>query len=209
MNLHQALDWRYAVREFGPDTIDDQTLHSLLDATRKSASSYGLQPYKLIVINNPALRDDLVAASYGQEKVRDSSHLIVFAAETDIGDHTVDQYIAQHIRIRGTSYEEIQGYAEHMKQALAVKTLEQAKEWARQQAYIALGTFLTGAAMLAVDACPMTGFVQQQYDQILGLDKQGLTATAIAAIGRRSEDDKSATAPKVRRNFEDFVEFRH
>ncbi|MFL1454901.1 NAD(P)H-dependent oxidoreductase [Marinobacter sp. GN3S48] len=205
MDIHAALDWRYAVREFSSDKLSDQVVETLVDAARKSASSYGLQPYKVIVIESRAVRKDLLPFSFGQQKVLDCSHLIVFAAHTDIGNQTVDRYVKQLMEVRGAPYDDVSGYAEHMKQALASKSPVQKREWAHQQAYIALGTLLTAAAVLKIDSCPMTGFDHGAYDQVLGLTEQGLEASAIVALGYRSPNDKSAGLPKVRFDYDDVV----
>lgn len=203
--IHAALDWRYAVREFSPEKLSSQTVETLVDAARKSASSYGLQPYRLIIVESDAVRGDLLPYSFGQQKVLDCSHLVVFAADTRIGDQTVDRYVEQYLEVRGGAYEDIAGYAGHMKQSLASKSPEEKREWAHQQAYIALGTLLTAAALLQIDSCPMTGFDRQAYDQVLGLAERGLESSSIVALGRRSARDRSAGLAKVRFDYEDFV----
>lgn len=205
MNIQTAMNWRYAVREFAPEKLDDQVVETLLEATRKSASSYGLQPYKVILVNSESVRKDLLPFSFGQQKVFKCSNLVVFAANTDIGDQTVDRYVQQYLKIRGVTYEEVAAYADHMRQALASKSAGEKREWAHQQTYIALGTLLTSAALLEVDSCPMTGFDQQAFDQVLGLSDLGLETTAIVALGYRSENDRSAEMPKVRMDYGDFV----
>ena len=205
MNIHEALDWRYAVREFSPEKLDGQTVETLVDAARKSASSYGLQPYKILIVESKPVRKDLLPYSYGQQKVLDCSHLIVFAAQTDIGDHTVDRYVAQLVKTRGVPADDISSYVKHMKQALAAKSREEKRVWAHQQAYIALGTLLTAAASMRVDSCPMTGFDHQAYDDVLGLAKLGLETTAIVALGYRSARDRTSGLPKVRFDYGDMV----
>ncbi|MCG7201214.1 NAD(P)H-dependent oxidoreductase [Marinobacter pelagius] len=201
MNIHEALEWRYAVREFSPEKLDNQDVEALIEATRKSASSYGLQPYQLIVIQSESVRRILLPHSFGQRKVLDCSHLVVLAAQTDIGDHTVDRYTDRYMKVRGVPYEDIAGYARHMKEALAAKTDPERREWAHQQAYIALGTLLTAAAAMRIDSCPMTGFDRKAYDEVLGLTGMRLEASAIVALGHRSPADEHARLPKVR--FED------
>lgn len=198
MDIHEALDWRYAVREFSPERLTRESVETLVDAARKSASSYGLQPYRIVVIESKALRKDLLAYSFGQQKVLDCSHLIVFAAQTDIGDHTVDRYVAQVLKTRGGYARDASGYASHIKQALGAKSLAERKAWAHQQAYIALGTLLTAAATMRIDSCPMTGFDNDAYDEILGLAEQGLESSAIVALGYRSARDRTSGLPKVR-----------
>jgi len=205
MDIIKALEWRYAVNEFNTQRLNENQVSAILDAARKSASSYGLQPYKLLLVESHSLRERLVLHSFGQDKVRHSSHLIVIAAQASIGDATVDRYISQYLKIREVDYADIAGYAEHMKEALAKKTNQQKREWAHQQAYLALGTLLAAAACLKIDSCPMTGFDAAAYDEILGLKDLGLETTAIVALGYRSENDISATLPKVRFDYEDMV----
>ena len=205
MDITKALDWRYAVNEFSQQKLNQDQVSVLLDATRKSASSYGLQPYKLLLVESPSLRERLVPHSFGQQKVLHSSHLVVIAAQSSIGDATVDKYVSQYLNVREVQYSDIAGYAEHMKEALGKKTLQQKREWAHQQAYLALGTLLAAAAELRIDSCPMTGFDATAYDEILGLKGLGLETTAIVALGFRSENDTSASLPKVRFDYEDIV----
>lgn len=205
MDITKALDWRYAVNEFSEQKLNQDQVSVLLDATRKSASSYGLQPYKLLLVESPSLRERLVPHSFGQQKVLHSSHLVVIAAQSSIGDATVDKYVSQYLKVREVQYSDIAGYAEHMKEALGKKTLQQKREWAHQQAYLALGTLLAAAAELRIDSCPMTGFDATAYDEILGLKGLGLETTAIVALGFRSENDTSASLPKVRFDYEDIV----
>ncbi len=135
------------------------------------------------------------------------SHLIVFAAQTEIGDHTVDRYVDQFVKTRGVPASDIAGYVEHMKQALSGKTAAEKQAWAHQQAYIALGTLLTAAATMQIDSCPpMTGFDHKAYDEVLGLPELGLESTAIVALGGyRSVWDTTAQLPKVRFDYEDIV----
>ncbi|MBY6071122.1 NAD(P)H-dependent oxidoreductase [Marinobacter salsuginis] len=205
MNIHEALDWRYAVREFSPEKLDGQTVETLVDAARKSASSYGLQPYKILIVESKPVRKDLLPYSYGQQKVLDCSHLIVFAAQTDIGDHTVDRYVTQFEKTRSVPAAEISGYVTHMKEALASKSQAEKQAWAHQQAYIALGTLLTAAASMRIDSCPMTGFDHNAYDDVLGLAELGLESSAIVALGYRSARDRSSGLPKVRFDYDDLV----
>jgi nitroreductase len=205
MTIHEALDWRYAVREFSSRKLSEEQVKDLMEATRKSASSYGLQPYKILLIASHVLREALLPYSFGQNKVAESSHLVIFAAHKEIGDETVDQFIQQLIKVRKIRYDAIACYAEHMKQALAAKTAPEKREWAHQQAYIALGTFLTAAAMMRIDSCPMTGIDRQAYDKVLGLSDLGLETAVIAVIGYRSPSDQSAKLAKVRFDYDDVI----
>ncbi len=205
MSLLQALNWRYAVREFNNTRIPETLINTLLEATRLSPSSYGLQPYRLALVRPDSLRARLLTHSYGQEKVLRSSHLVVLAAETDIGDHTVERYVEALCESRQLTRADIAGYVDHMKSALAAKTQAQRQQWACEQAYIALGNLLTSAALLGIDACPMTGFDAAGYDRELDFAPLGLHTVAIVALGERSPEDHSATQAKVRRPRESFV----
>lgn len=205
MNLMKALHWRYAVREFSGDNIAPEQLQQLLEATRLSASSYGLQPYHLLVIESPGVRQQLVEFSLGQGKVAHCSHLIIFAAHTNVGDVTVDRYIQQFSAVREVAPTDLHNMAEHYKAALAQMNNAQRQEWAHQQAYIALGNFLTCAALLEIDTCPMTGIEAEGYDWVLGLREKNLTTTAVCPIGIRHPIDTSAKQKKVRFDLHDMV----
>ncbi|MGR9117250.1 MAG: NAD(P)H-dependent oxidoreductase [Gammaproteobacteria bacterium] len=205
MNLVEALNWRYAVKKFTADKIPASQVKDLLNATRLSASAYGLQPYALVVVESQDVRQQLLAYSYGQDKIAQSSHLIVFAAHTELGDSTVDRYIDKYAQMTNKSSSELSGFSAHMKSALARMTIEQRKQWAHQQAYIALGNFLTCAALMKIDCCPMSGFDKKGYDTVLRLAEKGLTSTVICPVGRRHPEDQQARKPKVRFDYDELV----
>lgn len=198
MNIIEALNWRYAVRQFSSATIDEAKIRELLTATRLSATSYGLQPYRLILVNDRKLRDQLLPHAMGQDKVVDCSHLLVFAVQTEIGDAMVDRYIRSVAETRGVSADSLAGLATHMKQVFAAMTAQQKREWAHQQACIALGTLLTAAAAMAIDTCPMGGVEAAGFDHVLELDNYGLESSVICALGVRHPHDRNAQLAKVR-----------
>ncbi|MFC1748605.1 NAD(P)H-dependent oxidoreductase [Pseudomonadota bacterium] len=198
MNLIKALEWRYAVRQFSSEPIDEQQVQALLTATRLSASAYGLQPYRLVVVNDMSVRRQLLKFAMGQDKVVHCSHLVVFAAQTDIGDEMVDRYMQSVAETRGTSIEALGGLAEHIKTVFTNMTPVQKREWAHQQTYIALGTLLTAAAVMKIDSCPMAGFESHGFDDVLGLNELGLESSVICPLGLRHPEDSSALLPKVR-----------
>lgn len=205
MDLMHALEWRYAVRSFSPERLSDDEVRQLLEATRLSASSYGLQPYRVLLVARSDIRRRLVTHSFGQEKVADSSHLVVLAARTDIGDGLVEDYIARLARARGVEVESLERMARHIKNVLAGRSHEENLQWAHQQTHIALGNLLTSAALLGIDACPMGGFDAEGFDSVLGLTERCLTTSVICPIGRRHAEDSAATAPKVRRDYDEMV----
>ncbi|WP_308364910.1 MULTISPECIES: NAD(P)H-dependent oxidoreductase [unclassified Microbulbifer] len=206
MDVLEALNWRYAVRQFSDERIDEAQLQQLLTATRMSASSYGLQPYRLIVVESEEMRRRLLSHSMGQEKVVRCSHLVVFAARTDLGERMVDRYMERFAQVRGVPLNELRKMSDHFKSALAARTPEQNLQWAHRQTYLALGNFLTCAALMGIDSCPMEGFEAEGYDRVLGLAEQGLTTSVISAIGRRDPEDVSAGLQKVRFEHRDVVE---
>jgi len=198
--LLQRLDWRYAVKQFDPQhQIDDPTWHALTEALRLSPSSGGLQPWKFVVVTDPAVRAQLVPASYGQTQVREASHLVVFTAKTDFDTADVDAHIRRTAEIKNVPVAALAGL-----RGMLVGGIVESKDpaaraaWAARQTYLALGVLLTAAAVLGVDAAPMEGFSPEQYDTILNLKEKGLTATVICALGYRAPGDKYANSPKVR-----------
>ena len=205
MKLLNALNWRYAVKKFSDDKISATKLKELLNMVRLSASSYGLQPYNIIVVKSEEIREQLLAFSYGQDKIAQSSHLLVFAAHTQIGDATVDHYIDKYAKISNKSHSELNDFSSHVKSALTAKTVEQRQMWAHQQVYIALGNLLTCAAVMKIDSCPMTGFDAAGYDGVLKLKEKGLTTTVICPIGYRHHNDVQAISPKVRFDYDEIV----
>ncbi|WP_116473539.1 NAD(P)H-dependent oxidoreductase [Zobellella maritima] len=205
MSILTALDWRYAVRRFAEERIDEQQLEELLTATRMSASAYGLQPYRLIVVASAEVRRQLLPYGMGQEKVAQCSHLVVLAAQTEVGEQTVASYVAQFARVRDVPVADLQRMSDHLNTALAVKTPAQRLAWAHQQAYLALGTLLTSAALMGIDSCPMTGIEADGFDRVLGLTELGLTTSVACALGRRHPDDANARLKKVRLDHQTMV----
>jgi len=198
MNIIDALNWRYAVRRFSEQRLDDDKIRDLLAATCLSATSYGLQPYRIVVVDDVETRKQLLPYAMGQDKVVDCSHLVVLAVQSTIDDGLIDRYISSVAEVRGVSLDQLQGLADHIKAVFAGKSHEQKKAWAHQQAYIALGTLLTAAAVMKVDSCPMTGFEAEGFDHVLGLTEMGLASSVICALGTRHHEDVSAYLPKVR-----------
>lgn len=198
--LLDALNWRYATKAFDPARrIPDATWAALEQAVVLSPSSFGLQPYRLFVINDPATRAKLLPHAWGQKQVVDASHFVVFAARTDVKAADIDTFLQRTADVRGVSVESLAGYRGMMAGMLLSDGFKPiAPHWAARQAYIALGNLMTTAALLGVDACPMEGFVPAEFDKILGLPEQGYTAAVVCALGYRAAEDKYASLPKVR-----------
>ena len=197
-------NWRYATKKFDATkkiTIED--LNTLKEAIRMSSSSYGLQPYKVIIVENPELRANLQPAAWGQSQIVEASHLIIFANGTKLDDLAIDEYIKNISQTRNTPIEALAGYGDFMKSKITSLTPEEKNIWTAKQTYIALANLLNVAAELKIDATPMEGFVPAQVNEILGLDKLGLNATLITTLGYRHEQDATQHYKKVRKSNED------
>ena len=194
------LNWRYATKQFDPQRkISPQDWASLEEALVLTPSSYGLQPWKIIVVTDQPTREKLLVASWGQRQIADASHLVVFAIKKDLGEQDVDDYLDRIMKVRGAPRETLASYRDSIVGHIVKGMDETARRaWASKQVYIALGNFLTSAALLGIDACPMEGIEPAKYDKILGLDKQGLSAVVVAAAGYRSDTDAYAEKRKVR-----------
>ena len=198
--LLDALSWRYATKAFDPTRkISADVWSALEESLVLSPSSFGLQPYRFLVIHDPATRERLLPHAWGQRQVVDASHFVVFAARTSVTEAEIDTFIARIARTRGVTPESLASYRGMMTGMLLSDGFKPlVPHWTARQAYIALGNLLTSAALLGVDACPMEGFVPVEFDQVLGLPAQGLAAVVCCALGYRSAEDKYALAPKVR-----------
>ncbi len=209
-NLQSALDWRYATKKFDPSRRIPSDVWKALEASLVMApSSYGLQPFKFIVLTDPKLREQIKTASWNQAQVTDCSHYVVFAIRKDMGEDWVDQFLARTAEVRGTPLESLSGYKQYMMGDLVNgPRAAVVNDWAARQAYIAFGTLMLAAAVLGVDACPIEGMIPAKVDEILGLGDQGLASVCACALGYRLESDKYATLPKVRFPVETLVEYR-
>ena len=204
--FNDNLLWRYATKAFDPaKKLSEEQLNSLLESTRLTATSYGLQPFRVLVITDPALRAQLREKAWGQSQLTDASHLIVLCALKHIGEEYVDSYIAHVASQRGVTTEALKGYRDMMASFAQGMPPEALATWMQKQTYIALGFLLCAAADAHIDACPMEGFDKQAFDEILGLDAKNLTSVALCPLGFRSADDATAAYPKARFPMEELV----
>jgi nitroreductase len=196
--LTAALDWRYAVKKFDPTRrVPDATWSVLEHALVHAPSSYGLQPWRFVVVADPALRARLREVSWKQSQVTDASHFVVFASRVGIDSAYVQHYVERIAAVRGVPLESLNGFRDMMNKAIAGMG-EKADAWSARQTYIALGALLTAAAVLGVDACPMEGIDGPRYDELLGLTPLGYRSLCAAAVGYRAADDANAALRKVR-----------
>jgi nitroreductase len=207
--LLEKLRWRYAAKAFDPEKkIRSEDWATLEEALRLTPSSYGLQPWKFFVITDQNLKDKLIPASYGQTQVSNCSHLLVFTVPTDLSEEDIDKYVDATCSARGTKPESMDFFRNLI--IGDVVTGPRSKDipgWAKLQSYIALGNFMTCAALMSIDCCPMEGFVQEAYDEVLKLADRGLTTAVVCPAGYRSEDDKYSSLAKVRYPKQDLFEY--
>ncbi|MGN8068067.1 NAD(P)H-dependent oxidoreductase [Mucilaginibacter sp. 22184] len=200
MSLIDKLQWRSAIKKFDPaKKLTADQLDNLLSAVQLAPSSYGLQSYKVIVIRDAETKAKLRAAGYDQAQITDSSALFVFASVTNLDNDFGKKFIDLVASTRNVARETLQGYEQVVLGALNGRTREQNIAWSHKQAYIALGVLLSAAADQGIDAGPMEGFDAEKFDEILGLKEKGLTASVIAAVGFRADDDRYSQMIKVRR----------
>jgi nitroreductase len=198
--LLAQLRWRYAVKKFDrAKKIAPADWATLEEALILSPSSYGIQPWKFIVITDQATKERLLPLSWNQKQVVDGSHVVVFCIMKPLKTEHIDAFIARCVEVRGVAPESLAKYRSVMVGDL-IEGARGAKidDWAMNQTYIALGNFMTSAAMLAIDTCPMEGFEPAKYDQELGLASRGLASSIVCVAGYRAADDKYATIKKVR-----------
>ena len=198
--LISRLEWRYATKRFDPGKkIPDATWRTLEDALVLAPSSFGLQPFKFVVVTDPALKAKLRPACWDQPQLTECSHAVIFARRLTTTEADIDRFVARIAEVREVTKESLAVYRGYMTGALVGGPLEPiADPWAARQAYIALGAFLTSAALLGVDACPMEGFLPEKVDEVLGLTGTGFGSVVIATAGYRSAEDKYASLAKVR-----------
>lgn len=196
--------WRYATKKFDASKkISTEDLNTLKEAIRLSSSSYGLQLYKVFIVDNPEIRAQLQPAAWGQSQITEASHLFVFANQTTVENTDIDGYVKNAEQTRNIPEGTLNSYADFMKSSLIPLAEDAKKVWTAKQTYLALANLMNAAAELKIDTTPMEGFDPTQFNAILGLDKLNLNAAVIAAVGYRHEEDTTQHYTKVRKPSED------
>lgn len=198
--LLEALNWRYATKVFDPSrSIPEAEWQAIEESLVLTPSSYGLQPYRFVVVEDPALRETLRPVSWGQSQITDASKLVVFAAREDMTETDVDRLIQRTVEVRGVPAEAIEGYRGMMLGDLVNGPRHAwAHHWAARQAYLAFGQVMAAAALLGIDTCPLEGIDPARYDALLGLEGSGYRTVAACAFGYRSPEDRYGQMAKVR-----------
>ncbi|MBT8183402.1 MAG: NAD(P)H-dependent oxidoreductase [Eudoraea sp.] len=205
-NIIDHLEWRYAVKKFDENSIlPDKKIQRLKNAFNLTATSYGLQPIKMVILRNKELQKQLVAHSWDQQQVAQASHLLILCTEARIDAAYISSYFERVKQVRGTSDEILNPFKEAMLENFGQMDTGQIQAWAKNQAYLAMGNLLTICAVEKIDSCPMEGFVPKAYDELLGLNEKGLNTVLVLPVGYRAEDDMFSDLKKVRRNIADSI----
>jgi len=206
MDTIKQLQWRYATKKFDASKkLSVAKLDVVKQAFNLTATSFGLQTIKLLVIENVAIREALVPHSYFQKQVLEASHLLVICIQKDVIQNDVEAYYNNIQDIRQTSNDILNPYKEDLIKTMAGMTVDERQQWSTNQAYIALGNLMTVCAMEDIDSCPMEGFVPTKYDEVLNLAEKGLKSVLLLPIGHRANDDVFADFKKVRKPIEEAV----
>jgi len=203
MNFIESLEWRYATKRMNGEQIPEEKLQHILDAVQLAPSSFGLTPYNVILVQDPAIKEKLTPHCFNQPQIKESSALLIFAPWKNINDGHVDTYMDEIATTRGIPAEALSDFGNIIKGKVNSNSPEDLHIWASKQAYIALGFGLAAAAVEAIDSTPMEGFNPAGVNEVLGLEAKGLSAVCILALGYRdAPQDYLANAKKVRRDKE-------
>ena len=206
MNIIKSLEWRYAAKKFDDKKMLSETqIHTLKEAFNLTATSYGLQPVKMVVIKNKEIQKQLVEHSWNQEQVAQASHVIVICTQDSIKENDIEKYFDLVKKTRNTPDEILNPFKDYLKSDISNKSEDQLAFWMKNQAYIALGNLLTVAAVEEIDSCPMEGFNPDKYDEILNLKGHNLKSALVLPVGFRAKDDYMKDLKKVRKNITDVV----
>ena len=205
-NIIKQLEWRYATKKFDSQKkLSKEKIGILKEAFNLTATSYGLQPVKLVVVSNPETIQELVPISYNQPQIGNASHILVLCTETEVDTAFIKNYFDLVEKTRNTPRTVLSSFEEFLIDDFSKKTQEEKDAWATKQAYLIMGNLLTVCATEEIDACPIEGFVPKQYDEFLKLNEKGLQSVLVLAVGYRAEDDMFSEMKKVRRGIEEMV----
>jgi hypothetical protein len=206
-DLLTALNWRYATKVFDSSKkIPAETWAQLEESLVFTPSSYGLQPWKFLIVQDQALREQLVPHAWNQRQIADCSHLVIMLVKKALSEADVDVFLSRMVEVRGGTADALAAYRGMVMGAQSKGYMS--TDWAKKQAYIALGQFMLATALLGVDTCPMEGFIPAKFDELLGLTDSEFTCAVLCPAGYRSADDRYADLPKVRFEHKVVVEYR-
>jgi nitroreductase / dihydropteridine reductase len=209
-NIIDALNWRYATKKFDVSRpVADADIDEIIEALRLTASSFGMQAYRIAVIKNKALQEELRSVSWQQAQISDASHIIHFLAFDKVEEKHIERLVSLHRSVRRTAEDKIERFKAYLAGFINSKTVEEQRQWSSKQTYIAMGNLLTVLAIKKIDSCPIEGIEPEEWDRILKLEGSGLKSVACVAIGYRDAGDELQHAAKIRLpKSELFVHFR-
>jgi nitroreductase len=206
MNIIKSLEWRYACKKFDKNKkVTEEQINLLKKAFNLSATSYGLQPLKMLIAKNDEIKEKLFPHAYFQQQITTCSHILIICIDTAFGEQDIDAYFDLEKTIRGVSEEVVGKFRNQLKLIYHKKKREEIDASAIYQAYISIGTLMTVCADQRIDSCPMEGFNPAKVDEVLGLKAKNLRSVLLLPIGYRSEDDIMSRMKKVRKPLEEVI----
>ena len=206
MSIIKNLEWRYATKKFdATKLLSDLQINTLKKAFNLTATSYGLQPIKMVVVHNKKLQQELVKYSWNQQQIAQASHVLVLCIQKNISNEDIESYFSLVKKIRNTPDKILNPFKEYLKNDMDTKSEVDLHSWMKNQAYIALGNLMTVAASENIDSCPMEGFIPEKYDALLNLDKHNLKSVLVLPVGFRAEDDFMKDLKKVRKHTSEVI----
>lgn len=203
----EAMNWRYATKKFDSNKkVSEIDFDEIIEAGRLAPTSYGLHPFKIIVVRDKEMRGKLKEKAWGQSQVTDASHYIVLCSLKEISSDYVSKFVKLTADERKVSEESLKSFRDMVDGSVKRFNPEQARAWMAKQIYIVLGTMMSACAVKGIDSCPMEGFSKEGFDEVLGLDKKGLKSEVALAVGYRADDDKYSKMKKVRFPRKEIVE---
>ncbi len=206
MNIIDSLEWRYATKKFDSNKqLSETQIDTLKKAFSLTATSFGLQPLKMLVVSNKELQEKIVPLAFGQRQVADASHLLVICIENDTTTEDIHSYFNRVIETRGTDEEIINSFRQQLVDMFNKKTIDERQLNSKYQAYITLGNLMTVCAVEKIDACPMEGFLPHKVDELLNLSEINLKSVLLLPVGYRAEDDFMSAQKKIRKPIKELI----
>jgi len=207
MNYLEALSRRYSVKKFNQEIIPQETLHNILESGKLSASSLGLQPYEILIVESEEMKQKLIPAFYNPSQISTCSHLIVIVSKKIVDDNYINGYFRHISKVRETPLEKLDLFKNSINQHINQKTQDEIFNWAEKQSYIVLANLMYAAAIENIDTCPMEGFRQEFIEEILEINTETEKVSVTLALGYRSEEDHFQHMKKVRKPNEKLFKF--
>ena len=206
MDIIESLNWRYATKKFDESKkISGEKLDILKQAFNLTPTSYGVQTMKMLVISDQTVKDKMVDFCYGQEQVKNASHILAICIQEDVDQTDADAYFDNVVKIRNTSEDILTKYRMELKDFIRSKTKQEIQNWCINQVYVALGNLMTVCAVEGIDSCPMEGFIPEKIDELLGLEKYNLKSVLLLPVGYRAPDDMFSELKKVRKDISETI----